>query len=103
MGFFFAAATQKTRPLERSLYERANGYSYDAVKIFMPTGAKKPVYAPYVEHVPPDVTACIFCLKNRTRLFSRLLVDPTIARKRGPPHDYPLSQARQPNLAPRRG
>ena len=38
---------------------------YDAVKIFMPAGAKKPVYAPYVEHVPPDVTACIFWLKNR--------------------------------------
>jgi hypothetical protein len=35
------------------------------VKIFMPAGAKKPVYAPYVEHVPPDVTACIFWLKNR--------------------------------------
>ena len=31
----------------------------------MPAGAKKPVYAPYVEHVPPDVTACIFWLKNR--------------------------------------
>jgi hypothetical protein len=26
---------------------------------------KKPVYAPYREHVPPDVTACIFWLKNR--------------------------------------
>ena len=51
--------------VERSLYERANGYSYDAVKIFMPAGAKKPVYAPYLEHVPPDVTAGIFCLKNR--------------------------------------
>jgi hypothetical protein len=35
------------------------------VKIFMPAGAKKPVYAPYREHVPPDVTACIFWLKNR--------------------------------------
>jgi hypothetical protein len=46
------------------LYERANGYSYDAVKIFMPAGAKKPVYAPYVEHVPADVTACVFWLKN---------------------------------------
>jgi hypothetical protein len=34
LGFFFAAATQKTQPLERSLYERANGYSYDAVKIY---------------------------------------------------------------------
>ena len=51
--------------VERSLYERANGYSYDAVKIFMPAGAKKPVYAPYIEHVPPDVTAAIFWLKNR--------------------------------------
>jgi hypothetical protein len=51
--------------VERSLYERANGYTYDAVKIFMPAGAKKPVYAPYREHVPPDVTACIFWLKNR--------------------------------------
>jgi len=29
------------------------------------TGAKKPVYAPYIEHVPPDTTAAIFWLKNR--------------------------------------
>ena len=27
----------------RSLYERANGYNYDAVKIFMPAGSKQPV------------------------------------------------------------
>jgi hypothetical protein len=50
---------------ERSLYQRANGYSYEAVKIFMPANRAKPVYAPYIEHVPPDVTACIFWLKNR--------------------------------------
>jgi hypothetical protein len=25
------------------------------------------LYAPYVEHVPPDVTAAIFWLKNRDR------------------------------------
>ena len=31
----------------------------------MPAGHTKPVYAPYIEHVPPDVTACIFWLKNR--------------------------------------
>ena len=30
----------------------------------VPAGAKKPVYAPYVEHVPPDTTAAIFWLKN---------------------------------------
>jgi hypothetical protein len=41
----------------RSLYTRAVGYDCEAVKIFMPAGATKPVYAPYIEHVPPDVTA----------------------------------------------
>jgi hypothetical protein len=39
--------------VERSLYTRAVGYSYEAVKIFMPAGRSKPVYAPYTEHVPP--------------------------------------------------
>lgn len=53
--------------VERSLYARATGYTFDAVKIFMPAGAKKPVYAKYQEHVPPDVTAQIFWLKNRRR------------------------------------
>jgi hypothetical protein len=47
------------------LYQRANGYSYDAVKILMPAGVKKSIYAPCVEHVPPDTTAGIFWLKNR--------------------------------------
>jgi hypothetical protein len=49
----------------RSLYQRANGYNYDAVKIFMPTGSKQPVIVHYVEHMPPDDTAGIFWLKNR--------------------------------------
>ena len=49
----------------RSLFQKANGYSYDAVKIFMPAGAKKPIYALYVEHVPPSDVAAIFWLKNR--------------------------------------
>ena len=42
----------------RSLYERANGYNYEAVKIFMAAGSKQPVVVHYVEHMPPDVTAC---------------------------------------------
>jgi hypothetical protein len=46
---------------------RAVGYSYDAVKIFMPAGAKKPIYAPYVEHVVPDVTAGIFWMRTATQ------------------------------------
>jgi hypothetical protein len=49
----------------RSMYQRGVGYDYDAVKIFMLAGAKSPIYAPYVEHVPPDPTAGMFWLKNR--------------------------------------
>lgn len=51
--------------VKRSLYQRALGYEVDAVKVFMPAGAKEPVYAEYREHIPADTTACIFWLKNR--------------------------------------
>lgn len=51
--------------VERSLYHRACGYEQDAIKIFMPAGADKPVIAEYREKVAPDTTACIFWLKNR--------------------------------------
>lgn len=47
----------------RSLYQRATGYSHEAVKIFNDQGS--PLIVPYVEHYPPDTTACIFWLKNR--------------------------------------
>jgi hypothetical protein len=49
----------------RSLYERATGYSHEAVKIFMPAGAEEPVYAPYTERYPPDTGAASLWLKNR--------------------------------------
>lgn len=50
--------------VEQSLYRRAIGYSHDAIKIFndKDTGITQ---VPYVEHYPPDTTACIFWLKNR--------------------------------------
>lgn len=51
--------------VERSLYQQAIGYEQDEVKIFMPGGADKPVYAPYRAKVAPNVTAAIFWLKNR--------------------------------------
>jgi hypothetical protein len=51
--------------VERSLYQKAVGYHYGAVKIFLPYGSKEPIYAPYVEHIVPDTTAAIFWLKNR--------------------------------------
>lgn len=49
--------------VENSLYNRAVGYSYDAIKIQQYEGI--PVITPYVEHVPPDVNAAAIWLKNR--------------------------------------
>jgi hypothetical protein len=63
------------RRVEQSLYRRAVGYSYDAEKIFPYKGAA--VRVPYVEHIPPDTTACIFWLKNRQRDLWRDRVDGT--------------------------
>lgn len=51
--------------VEQSLYRRALGYSHDAVKILTVEG--KVVQEPFVEHYPPDTTACIFWLKNRRK------------------------------------
>jgi hypothetical protein len=53
--------------VERSLYQRAIGYEQEEVKIFMPSGAESPVYAPFRAKVAPDVTAAIFWLKNRRK------------------------------------
>ena len=55
-----AAADER---VERALFHKATGYSFDAVKIFQHDGA--PVEVPYREQVAPDTTACIFWLKNR--------------------------------------
>ena len=49
--------------VERSLYAKATGYSFDAVKILQHEGS--PVVVPYREHIPPSDTAAIFWLKNR--------------------------------------
>lgn len=49
----------------RSLYKRAVGFESDAVKIFMPSGAEEPVYAPYKEYHAPDVGAATMWLTNR--------------------------------------
>ena len=51
--------------VERSLYQKAIGYEYDAVKIFNANGS--PMVVPYREKVAPDTTAAIFWLKNRRK------------------------------------
>lgn len=53
--------------VERSLYQRAIGYEQEEVKIFMPSGASEPVYAPFRAKVASDTTAAIFWLKNRRK------------------------------------
>lgn len=49
--------------VERSLYHKAVGYTFESEKIFQFQG--KIVRAKTREHVPPDTTAAIFWLKNR--------------------------------------
>lgn len=49
--------------VERSLYQRAVGYSFDSEKVFNYQG--EIVRAQTREHCPPDTTAQIFWLKNR--------------------------------------
>ena len=51
--------------VERSLYQRAIGYTFDAVKIMAVAGEVQKVA--YREHVPPDPTSMIFWLKNRRK------------------------------------
>jgi hypothetical protein len=75
--------------VERSLYQRAIGYEQDEVKIFMPGGAKEPVYAPFRAKVAPDTTAAIFWLKNRRSADWRDKQE--IEHSGGVKHSYDLS------------
>ena len=57
--------------IEQSLYQRALGYTFNSEKIVTLSGGpgnpSEVVRVPISEHVPPDVTAQIFWLKNRKR------------------------------------
>lgn len=57
--------SQADAKVAASLFQRANGYSHKAEKIFLRAEDDKPVRAKYIEHYPPSDTACIFWLKNR--------------------------------------
>lgn len=49
--------------VERTLYERATGYSHPEDKVFNDNGTA--LIVPTIKHYPPDTTAAIFWLKNR--------------------------------------
>jgi hypothetical protein len=51
--------------VERSLYERAVGYAYDAVKVMQYKG--RAITVQYREYLPPDTAACRFWLINRRK------------------------------------
>jgi hypothetical protein len=64
----FIASVKKAKAIsddkvERSLFERATGYSVPDVHISQFEGTA--VVTPIIKHYAPDVTACIFWLKNR--------------------------------------
>lgn len=60
-----AGKSQADDRVERSLYHKAVGYTFDSEKVFQFQG--QIVRAETKEHVSPDTTACIFWLKNRRR------------------------------------
>ncbi len=49
--------------VERALYNRAVGYSFDSEKVFQSSG--EIIRAATIEHVPPDPGAAMHWLKNR--------------------------------------
>lgn len=51
--------------VERSLYQRALGYTHDEDKVFNNNGES--MIVPTKKHYPPDTTAAIFWLKNRRK------------------------------------
>lgn len=58
-----AGKAEADNRVERSLYNRAVGYTFDSEKVFQFQG--QIVRTNTKEHVPPDTTAQIFWLKNR--------------------------------------
>ena len=64
LGSLKAGKADADDRVERSLYSRAVGYSFNSEKIFCNKDGEV-TRVPIVEHVPPDVTAQIFWLKNR--------------------------------------
>lgn len=58
-----AGKAQADAEVAEKLYRRALGYSHKAVKIMQYEG--ETIEVEYIEHYPPDTTACIFWLKNR--------------------------------------
>lgn len=53
--------------VERSLAQRAVGYTYHSEKIIAPKQGTTPIRVPVVEHLPPDISAAKHWLSNRRK------------------------------------
>jgi len=101
--------------VERSLYQRATGYSFDSEEIFTYDYVetkkvegtkgevrliqeKRVLRVPVVKHVPPDSTAIIFWLKNRRKLAWRNYVAAEISTPPGKPFEVKNNAPGEPEL-----
>lgn len=60
-----AGKVEADAEMAQSLFNRGRGMKLPAVKIFYDKDKGEPVYAPYVEHLPPDTHAAVRWLTNR--------------------------------------
>ena len=83
-----------------SLFNRAKGYSHEAVKILVVGGQVERV--PYTEHYPPDATSMIFWLKNRRPDLWRDKPEPDDGDDAAPPVSVTVHvrDARKPDAKP---
>lgn len=84
--------------VERSLFERAIGYSHPEDKIFCHEGMV--TVQPTIRHYPPDTTAAIFWLKNRKPLEwkEQSLVNNTILNRIETQQPTPYANLREDEL-----
>lgn len=79
--------------VEASLYHRAVGYSFEAVKVFNDKGAA--LIVPYREHVPPDFQSMSLWLRNRRKDVWRDKVDHEVSGPSGGPIETKQVDARE--------
>lgn len=87
-GFFESIKAGKAKAdadVERSLYERATGYSCQEDKIFYDPKLGKCIVQPTIKHYPPDPVSMIFWLKNRRPDLWRDKIDHEHTGKNGGP------------------
>ena len=66
--------------VEKSLYQRATGYSIEEEKLFLDSKLGSVIKEKTIKHYPPDATSMIFWLKNRQPELYREKIDHAISK-----------------------